>query len=321
MVLALTIDGKLSECKAPEDKRGQGRCNHITHKNDEESQESFMKRISDIKFMTPEDNISDKIDGEQKKYLVDDKWYKLDKKDTNESLSEELVSLVSSHIKDFDYVDYKTVQIVDENGYMHNASVSESFVKPGESVVSMHDMMNQEDLMRYEYASSPSEQFDILVSTAWVKTGGLDIKSHLNRIIALDCIIMNPDRHLGNLAFIKDEDGKYRIAPNFDNGLSLMANKRLFSYQESLEDNMYKVPASTFSKSEDFEDYINIVGEKASKKSDILEIDKEGLLKDLESYKNSLYKEEEINRAKEIIKSRLEDLELEVWIPWKRENE
>ena len=67
MVLALTIDGKLSECRAPEDKRGKGRCNHITHKNDDESQESFMKRISDIKFMTADDNISDKIDGEQKK--------------------------------------------------------------------------------------------------------------------------------------------------------------------------------------------------------------------------------------------------------------
>lgn len=47
-VLALTIDGKLTYCTAPPDKRGIGRCNHIAHKEEGQSDEEFIRRSINV---------------------------------------------------------------------------------------------------------------------------------------------------------------------------------------------------------------------------------------------------------------------------------
>lgn len=45
-VLALNIDGELSYCSAPPEMRGKGRCNHLAHKEDGETQEEFTQRAA-----------------------------------------------------------------------------------------------------------------------------------------------------------------------------------------------------------------------------------------------------------------------------------
>lgn len=45
--LAVTTDGKLTYCTASEENIGKGRCNHVYHQNDGESQEDFMKRSNE----------------------------------------------------------------------------------------------------------------------------------------------------------------------------------------------------------------------------------------------------------------------------------
>ena len=48
--LALTVDGNITYCTATDENIGKGRCNHIGHQNDKESQEDFVNRIeSEIK--------------------------------------------------------------------------------------------------------------------------------------------------------------------------------------------------------------------------------------------------------------------------------
>jgi hypothetical protein len=44
--LALTVDGHLTYCTASEERIGKGRCNHVTHQRDNESQQQFVERIS-----------------------------------------------------------------------------------------------------------------------------------------------------------------------------------------------------------------------------------------------------------------------------------
>ena len=44
-VYALTVDGKLTKCKAAPGERGRGRCNHIDHQKDDESITDFLSRI------------------------------------------------------------------------------------------------------------------------------------------------------------------------------------------------------------------------------------------------------------------------------------
>lgn len=46
--LALTKDGNLTYCTAPEDLIGKGRCNHIAHQGTNESKTEFLNRISKI---------------------------------------------------------------------------------------------------------------------------------------------------------------------------------------------------------------------------------------------------------------------------------
>ncbi len=44
-ILALTVDGKITFCSAPEEKRGMGRCNHIAHQKPNQSPEDFIASI------------------------------------------------------------------------------------------------------------------------------------------------------------------------------------------------------------------------------------------------------------------------------------
>ena len=45
-VLALTVDGKMTYCTCPPERRGTGRCNHVAHQNPEETAEEFAERVS-----------------------------------------------------------------------------------------------------------------------------------------------------------------------------------------------------------------------------------------------------------------------------------
>ena len=43
-VLAMTSDGRLTYCSCDPSQRGKGRCNHIFHKNEDETEEDFTNR-------------------------------------------------------------------------------------------------------------------------------------------------------------------------------------------------------------------------------------------------------------------------------------
>lgn len=65
-VLALTKDGKMSYCSAPPEKRGYGRCNHITHMLSTETPEDFKTRLEYLDL----ENYK-----EEKRDLVIEYWY------------------------------------------------------------------------------------------------------------------------------------------------------------------------------------------------------------------------------------------------------
>lgn len=62
-VLALTREGQMTYCSAPEDKRGIGRCNHVEHQRSDESVEDFICRVSS-KVITDDFELPD-----QKEYI------------------------------------------------------------------------------------------------------------------------------------------------------------------------------------------------------------------------------------------------------------
>lgn len=47
-ILALTVDGRITYCTAPEELRGKGRCNHVAHQNNQEPPAVFLARVTDL---------------------------------------------------------------------------------------------------------------------------------------------------------------------------------------------------------------------------------------------------------------------------------
>lgn len=70
----------------------------------------------------------------------------------------------------------------------------------------------------------------------------LDIRGYLKKVLTLDMIVLNEDRHLNNLAIIM-EDEYFRPAPIFDNGVSLLTANQSVNWNFSIEENVKRVTA------------------------------------------------------------------------------
>ena len=57
-VLALTKDGRITFCSAPEDQRGKGRCNHIAHQSEGQSSAEFIASIEN-KILVEDNELAD----------------------------------------------------------------------------------------------------------------------------------------------------------------------------------------------------------------------------------------------------------------------
>ncbi len=76
----------------------------------------------------------------------------------------------------------------------------------------------------------------------------IDCRAYLSRILSLDVLILNTDRHFNNLGFIlNDKTNTIREAPIFDNGSSLLSDWNRFSNFDSIQENIEKVYGQPFS--------------------------------------------------------------------------
>lgn len=157
--------------------------------------------------------------GTQDKYYKDGYWYKVDK-NGREGLVEYLVSLTlwNSTLDESKYVKYEMCTINGKSGCR-----SSSFLKEDESLVTFNNLFSmltgKEDLSNKLYAfREPKDRLMLIKSLS--STVGLKTEEYLKVILYLDLLILNPDRHMHNIAIIKTKDG-YRESLIFDNGMSL----------------------------------------------------------------------------------------------------
>ena len=73
----------------------------------------------------------------------------------------------------------------------------------------------------------------------------IDIRPYLRKVLTLDMICLNEDRHLNNLAVIMKGDEFYP-APIFDNGISLLTANQSVNWYFPMEDNVKRVIARPF---------------------------------------------------------------------------
>lgn len=101
--------------------------------------------------------------------------------------------------------------------------LSRSFLKEGESFIPLYDAIRalktkEQEFMDFE---GKLEYIDSVYKTVL----GYSCKRWLLRVLTLDVMFRNTDRHLSNLGFVADRQGNLRIAPIFDNGLALRVSE------------------------------------------------------------------------------------------------
>lgn len=155
--------------------------------------------------------------GAQPKWVSNGIWYKRDLIG-GEAVAETLVSLFLSsclNTSEFEagFVPYK---ISPKDG---RVCCSPSFLREGETFVPLHTVMTS---FKTKWAKhSDFEGKFNYIDSVYREVLGYSCKHWLFRVLTLDVMFRNTDRHLSNLGFIADRQGNLRPAPIFDNGLAI----------------------------------------------------------------------------------------------------
>ena len=201
----------------------------------------FNEKI-DEKYIVMQEGTSE---GTQIKYYKDGYWYKKDKNGA-EGLSEYLASKLLTY-SDLDNGEY----VIYEQGFINGkpGCRSRNFLHADEELVTIYRLYFNEHGRDLSILVSQMETMEerIQYVTKFVKDScDLDITDYLRRVITLDYIILNEDRHFNNLALIFDGTG-FKPSPIFDNGVSLLTANQSVERNSPISESTGKAIARPFS--------------------------------------------------------------------------
>lgn len=184
-------------------------------------------------------------EGTQIKYRRKGYWYKIDNHG-REGLAEYLASelLKYTSLKPSEYVIYEQGTI---NGL--SGCRSRDFLYGEEELITFYRLYyNQtgKDLSQVISRMDNMEERIEYVITFFQQSCALDIRDYLRKVLTLDMLILNEDRHLNNLALLT-VDGHFKPAPIFDNGVSLLTANQSVNWYFPVEENVKRVIARPFS--------------------------------------------------------------------------
>ena len=128
---------------------------------------------------------------------------------------------------------------------------SKNLLKNGESLITLNRIINTGDRSIFNHYGT--YKFVEEVINLCSKVLGIDryrLELYFSYMCKFDAIILNEDRHLNNIAFIKSGNN-YKLCPLFDNGLSLLSNEVWYKMGISVLELIGKVKSVTFSSSFD----------------------------------------------------------------------
>lgn len=223
--------------------------------------------------------------GNVPKWLIGDKWYKIDVFGY-EGLAEYIVShlLKKTNVKNFVLYDLTNVMYMDKKV----ACVSKNFVGVNEEIVTIERLHLAEKGMglNSELSKIKDVEDKIKYTVDFIEniTNIKDFHIYLVMILEMDMLFLNEDRHTNNIALIRNNvNKKYKLAPVFDNGLSLLSDMNDYKISEDIYKNIDKIKAKPFSM-----DYIEQVEaiEKLYGQQFYIDFDK----KDIDKYLLEAYK-------------------------------
>lgn len=205
-----------------------------------------------IKLVTNDKIAGTSSKGNQEKWLEDGYWYKLDQFGY-EALAEVMTSklLEFSNIEKgtpFKFVRYE-MQIINLHGFERVACVSKNFLKKNQSIITVSALFKKcyDVSIKRKLASlqSDKKRIEYLAKTVSEITGLKDFPKYLTLLFEIDSLILNDDRHLNNIAVIR-EGNKYDYCPIFDNGAGLLSNMQILRIDIEPKGLMKSLTASPF---------------------------------------------------------------------------
>jgi hypothetical protein len=159
-----------------------------------------------------------------------------------ESFSELIASRLFKEMGVNNVTMYYPCEINLDNGIKTIGCYSHSFLKDNEKYISLAHLNKNSIISNYMMAGYNG--YCQCIEEIY-KTLNIEYKNELDKILELDYITMNEDRHTGNLGFIVDmTTNKWRLANIFDNGNSLFSLKDVseFNYSHQLDEYVKSKP-------------------------------------------------------------------------------
>ena len=171
------------------------------------------------------DNISTSTKGNQNKWFDGMYWYKADGLGY-ESLSEFVVSSLMKYTNISNYVNYSLIKIeYKKNTY--TACKSKNFIND-EKLITLKKLFMlalgvdvYDELKKY---ITPKDKIKYIVSNVKKITNLNNFGEYLTTMLELDAFFLNEDRHLNNIAFLRNTDGNFELCPLYDFGASLFSD-------------------------------------------------------------------------------------------------
>ena len=184
-------------------------------------------------------------EGTQIKYRKDDFWYKKDNRG-NEGRVEYLVSrfMEFTSLAKTEYVEYEEGTINGKTGCR-----SRNFLGKEDELITFYRLYYNEvgkDLSKVIANMETMEERVEYVIDFIQQSCQLDIRNYLSKVLTLDMVCLNEDRHLNNLSVIM-HGNQFYPAPIFDNGISLLTANQSVNWNFSIEENVRRVIARPFS--------------------------------------------------------------------------
>ena len=198
--------------------------------------------------------------GNQLKFRQRETWYKADYLGY-EGLAEYVVSklLAFSDLRPDEYVEYELEEI-EYNDSVFRACKSKDFTD-GWNLITLERLFKDTygvGLNKILYSTEDHlERLKILVEQVERTTGLKDFGIYMSKLLTVDALFLNEDRHTHNIAVLTNGTGDFRLAPIFDNGAGLLSDTSMeYPLTRDPLEWIPKVKAKTFCDS--FEEQLEI---------------------------------------------------------------
>lgn len=242
--------------------------------------------------------------GNQSKFFYNGHWIKLDSQNCCEGLAENFVSKFCATIADFPYVPYNSSQYEYMDSVCTGCHSYNMYGRMDMAFVSFRSILRQFGMPQSIFFEDADTARNIMNVVSLIRSNlGVDTLDYFRRLLMLDFLIINEDRHLMNIGLCYCKlDSKFYEAPCFDNGSSLFCVNWTYRKRKTLDENIVFASSVARPFSEFFDTQLSALLSLGCKPLMVSRLGVETLLSE---YYNPLYTEEMNTRIKSVLSNRL----------------